>query len=187
MEDVTYLPHSTANACNEIIRKNYSSGDPPNISRFRQNIGFIITSINHYVQCSASRSDFSEQNTKGYERAVTGSWIGFFQSANPEDIIDTLCDIMPIGVQFILGRPNLASTDLLQPPKYEAAVELGLAGAYLDVIPCGDGTLGLYVGSGCGQGGLSRRFRDYLCDSRIELSNLHRHHEFETSGIPSSR
>jgi len=79
-----------------------------------------------------------------------------------------------MGVQFILGTPNLASTDLLQLPEYEAAVELGLAGAYLDVIPCGGGTLGLYVGSGCGQGGLSRRFRDYLCDSRIGLSNLHR-------------
>jgi hypothetical protein len=120
MEDVTYLPHSTANACNEIIRKvdtallatspgssTLSTLDNSNcnrtivaeilqnISRFRQNIGFIINSINHYVQCSASRSDFSEQNTKGYERAVTGSWIEFFQSANPEDIIDTLCDIMP--------------------------------------------------------------------------------------------
>jgi|ERR1700733_9251696 hypothetical protein len=84
-------------------------------------------------------------------------------------------DFLPrIGVQFILGKPNIASTDLLQLPEYEAAVELGFAGAYLDVIPCGDGTLGLYVGSGCGQGGLSRRFRDYLCDSKIGLSNSHR-------------
>jgi len=56
-----------------------------------------------------------------------------------------------IRVQFILGRPNLTSTGLLQLPKYEAAVELGLAGAYLDVIPCSGGTLGLYVGSGCGK------------------------------------
>ena len=54
-----------------------------------------------------------------------------------------------IGVQFILGRPNLASTDLLQFREYEAAVESRLAGAYLDVIPCGDGSLALYVGSGC--------------------------------------
>jgi hypothetical protein len=120
MEDVTYLPRSTANAYNEIIRKvdtiflatspgssTLSTLDNSNcnrtivveilqnISQFRQNISFIITPIKHYVQCSASRSDSSEPNTKSYERAITGSWIGFFQSTNPEDIVDTLCDIMP--------------------------------------------------------------------------------------------
>jgi hypothetical protein len=66
---------------------------PQNISQFRQHIRFIITSIKHYVQ--RSRPGFSEQNAKSYERAITGSWIGFFQSTNPEDIVDTLCDIMP--------------------------------------------------------------------------------------------
>jgi hypothetical protein len=102
---------------------------------------------------------------KSYERAITGSWIGFVQSTNPEDIVDTLCDIMPfvsdskglfasasnflpsMGVQFILGTPNLASTDLLQLPEHEAVVELGLAGTYLGIIPCSDGTVGMYVRS----------------------------------------
>jgi len=109
MEDVTYLPRSTANAYNEIIRKvdtvllatspsssTLSTLDNSNrnrtivveilqnISRFRKNISFIITSIKHYVQCSASRSDSSEPDTKSYERAITGSWIGFFQSTNPD-------------------------------------------------------------------------------------------------------
>jgi hypothetical protein len=82
--------------------------------------------------------------------------------------------LVRIGVQFILGKPSIVPSDVLRLPEYEATVELGLAGAYLDVIPCNDGTLGLYVGSGCGQGGLSRRFRDYMCDSKIGLSSSHR-------------
>ena len=120
MEDVAHLSHSTAKAYNEIIRKvdaaflATSPGSTPldtldssnsntiivseilqNISRFRNNISFIITSVKHYVHFNTSQSDFSEQNTDSYERAITGSWVGFFQSTKADDIIDKLCDMIP--------------------------------------------------------------------------------------------
>jgi hypothetical protein len=44
--------------------------------------------------------------------------------------------LLRTGVQFILGKPNIVLSDVLQLPEYEATLELGLTGAYLDVIPC---------------------------------------------------
>jgi hypothetical protein len=60
--------------------------------------------------------------------------------------------LLRTGVQFILGKPNIVPSDVLQLPEYEATLELGLAGAYLDVIPCEDGTLELYVVAGLAPG-----------------------------------
>ncbi len=120
MQDVAHISHSTANTYNAIIQKadasllaispdskivdplNSSSSNistaaeiRENISRFRNNVVFVISSIKHYVDSGTSESISPEQIPDGSERAITSSWIRFFQSAEAEDIVDTLCDMLP--------------------------------------------------------------------------------------------
>jgi hypothetical protein len=69
-----------------------------NISRFRNNVIFVISSIKHYVDSRTwwkSESASPKQIPDDSERAITGSWFRFFQSTEAEDIVDTICNMLP--------------------------------------------------------------------------------------------